>query len=118
MTPKLKTWLVALAAAGGAVVLMGAGGDTIDGKTARELVKKGAVLLDVRTPEEFKGGHLDGALNIPVQVLEARLGELADKKDTDVVIYCHSGRRSATAKRLMEAQGFKKVHDLGPMTAW
>ncbi len=118
MNPKFRKWLMALAVAGGAVMFMGTGGQTIDGKAARDLVKKGAVLLDVRTPEEFRGGHLDGALNIPVQELDKRLGELAGRKDTDVVVYCRSGRRSADAKRLMEAQGFKKVHDLGPMTAW
>lgn len=81
----------------------------------RRMVADGAVLLDVRTSDEFSAGHLDGAVNIPIDDLEARLGELP--RDRDVVVYCRSGRRSAHAATLLGAAGFA-VHDLGPMTAW
>jgi rhodanese-related sulfurtransferase len=110
--------VVGLAAVG--VFLMGAGsGAVITGAQAKELVqKKQALLLDVRTPEEFAGGHVEGALNIPVQVLDAKLASLPAKKDQDVVIYCHSGRRSAMAKDMLEKAGYTKVHDLGAMTNW
>lgn len=81
------------------------------------LVADGAPqLLDVRTREEFAAGHIDGATNIPVQELEERLDELG-AKDAALVVYCRTGRRSAIAKRLLEAAGWTKVHDAGAMTA-
>ncbi|MCS6856434.1 MAG: rhodanese-like domain-containing protein [Sandaracinaceae bacterium] len=82
---------------------------------ARQWVSEGAVLLDVRTPAEYAEGHLPGAINIPVQELEARTNELP--KGSRIVVYCRSGARSARAKSLLEAKGFK-VLDLGPMSAY
>ncbi len=88
----------------------------VDGAQAKQLVKDGAVLLDVRTPGEFASGHIDGAINIPVQELGGRLGELKDKNKT-VVVYCRSGARSASAAATLEAAGYT-TRDLGPMSAW
>lgn len=85
--------------------------------TARELVAGGALLLDVRSPDEFAAAHLPGAMNVPVQVLEDRLAELGHK-ERPVVIYCASGIRSASAARLLKAAGFRDVHDLGGMRRW
>lgn len=105
----------------GAVVFMvgAGGGKTVSGAEARELVtKQGALLLDVRTPEEFSAGHVDGAVNIPVQELEAKLATFPAKKDQAVVVYCHSGRRSATAAALLTKAGYAKVSDLGAMSNW
>ena len=73
----------------------------ISGGEARKLVAEGAMLLDVRSAEEFSGGHIDGAVSIPIQQLSGRLGELGDKSDT-IVVYCQSGSRSAMARRLLE----------------
>lgn len=84
---------------------------------ARELVNAGALLLDVRTPQEFAQGHLDGAVNIPFDELAARLTEIG-AKDRQVVVYCHSGRRSALARQTLSDAGYPYVYDLGPMTAW
>jgi len=58
-----------------------------------QLVADGALLLDVRTPGEFADGHVQGALNVPVQVLESRIAELDPARP--VVVYCRSGNRSA-----------------------
>ncbi len=88
----------------------------IDGAAARSLVDAGAFLLDVRTEGEFAGGHLDGAVNIPVQSLGSRMGELPTSGA--VVIYCASGMRSAQAARVLKAAKRVEVHDLGPMGAW
>lgn len=88
----------------------------VDGAAARSLVDAGAFLLDVRTPGEFAGGHLEGAVNIPVQGLAARLDEVPTTGA--VVIYCASGMRSAKAARLLKAAKRPEVHDLGPMGAW
>lgn len=89
----------------------------INGKQARSLVAQGARLVDVRTPAEFRDGHVDGAVNVPLDQLEARSAEIG-AKDQAVVLYCHSGRRSALAARKLAAQGFTKVYDLGPKSAW
>lgn len=94
----------------------GSGGDTVTGVEARELVANGAQLVDVRTPGEFGAGHIDGALNIPVQELTSRVDELSS--DTPVVVYCRSGARSSSAAGTLRANGFEEVHDLGPMSAW
>lgn len=83
--------------------------------TAREIVARGGTLLDVRTPGEYAGGHLDGAVNIPVDALASRIGELP--ADKPVVVYCRSGRRSAIAAELLTDKGFK-VTDIGTMADW
>ena len=112
-------WPSGQAGALGVVSLLRPSGDTPSASArAHELVADGARLLDVRTPEEFAGGHVDGAVNLPVQDLAAKLATLADKKDKDIVVYCRSGRRSASAKQTLVGAGFKKVHDLGGIGNW
>jgi phage shock protein E len=89
----------------------------IAGSEARQLVANGAMLIDVRSPQEFAGGHIEGAVNIPVQELGGRVDELGEKTG-EIVVYCQSGGRSATAKRLLESRGFANVHDLGGIARW
>lgn len=84
---------------------------------ARELVKGGARLIDVRSPGEFAAGHLDGAVNVPVQELGAKL-EKVGAKDRPVVLYCASGARSAMAARMLKAGGWTSVRNLGAMSRW
>jgi rhodanese-related sulfurtransferase len=83
---------------------------------AKRLVSEGAVLVDVRSPSEFSAGHLQGAKNIPVGDLQRRASELS--KDRDVIVYCASGMRSASALRTLKSLGFQRVHDLGSMSRW
>ncbi|MBX7100576.1 MAG: rhodanese-like domain-containing protein [Myxococcaceae bacterium] len=82
----------------------------------RQLVAQGALLLDVRTPEEFLCGHVEQALNIPVHELPQRLGEVGSTT-RPVVVYCRSGGRSAAAAQLLRRAGYD-VSDIGPMAAW
>ncbi len=89
----------------------------ISGSDAHSLVANGAMLVDVRSAGEFSGGHIDGALNIPIQELSGRMGELGDKSGK-IVVYCQSGARSAMAKRLLESNGFTEVHDMGGIGRW
>jgi len=84
---------------------------------AHQIVESGGRLVDVRTPDEFAAGHIEGAVNIPVQDLPARMDEL-DPKDEPIVVYCRSGARSGSAKRTLESAGYTKVFDLGPMSRW
>jgi rhodanese-related sulfurtransferase len=88
-----------------------------DSTLAHDLVAQGALLLDVRSREEFAAGHLPGSVNIPVDELEGRLHELPPS-DRPVVAYCRSGMRSGRAKSLLERHGFTQVVNLGPMSAW
>lgn len=85
-------------------------------KSAREQVGQGALLLDVRSPLEHASGHIPGSVNIPVQELPQRLGELGPTQ-RPVVVYCRSGARSGHAAQLLRAAGYD-VHDIGPMSAW
>jgi len=116
MTRLLPT-LGALIAVAVALYLVFGRGREIQGADARKLVAAGARLLDVRSPEEYAGGHLPGAVNIPVQELDRRLAE-AGPRDGALIVYCRSGHRSARASELLRRHGFTKVHNLGPMTAW
>ncbi len=90
-------------------------GAHVDGPRARELVSGGATLVDVRTPEEYAAGHVDGALNVPVDEVAARIAEIP--RERPVVVYCHSGRRAARAAETLQQNGYE-VYDLGPMSAW
>ncbi|NUO47381.1 MAG: rhodanese-like domain-containing protein [Polyangiaceae bacterium] len=84
---------------------------------ARRLITGGAKLVDVRSPGEFASGHIDGAVNIPVQEIERRMSELGPK-DTTVILYCQSGARSALAARRLKDAGYASVHNLGAMGRW
>lgn len=100
-------------------LLLSACASTIDGPKARALVRdEQAVLLDVRSPEEFDSKHLDGALNIPVDELEGRLKELEAHKAVPIVVYCRSGMRSAKARKILLASGFSRVENLGSLDNW
>lgn len=76
--------------------------------TLAEKIKAGATILDVRTPEEFKGGAYPNAVNIPLAALQARLNELP--RDKPIVVYCHSGGRSGQAERFLKQSGFDVVN--------
>ena len=79
------------------------------------------VLLDVRNPYELEDkslGHIDGVINIPVQELEKRLGELDEFKDKDIAVICRSGRRSGTATDILVKNGFNAVNVLGGMVQY
>jgi phage shock protein E len=77
------------------------------------------VVLDVRTPEEFAAGHLPGAINIPHTEMAARVAELEGSRDSDIVVYCRTGARSATALGVLGKSGFKRLYHLqGDYTRW
>ena len=84
---------------------------------AHALVAKGARLVDVRSPGEFAGGHIPGAVNIPVDQIDRRAGEIGPK-EAGVVVYCASGMRSASAAGTLRKLGFSAVADLGAMSRW
>ena len=80
---------------------------------ARQLISQGALVLDVRTPDEFADGHVPSATNIAVQEVGARRAEIDQMVGGDrsrpVVVYCASGGRAAKAKAQLEAAGYTHV---------
>lgn len=85
-------------------------GPAADYKT---LISNGAMIVDVRTPAEYKGGHAKGSINIPLDQLSGNLKKI--KKDKPVIVCCASGMRSGSAKKMLEAQGFE-AYNAGPWT--
>lgn len=76
------------------------------GTDYKSLVEEGAVIVDVRTPEEFKTGHIRDSVNIPVNKIAGQAGKL--KKQGKVVITCcHSGARSAMARSVLDRHGIR-----------
>ncbi|MEQ1735429.1 MAG: rhodanese-like domain-containing protein [Rhodoglobus sp.] len=80
-------------------------------------VSSDTIVLDVRTPDEFASGHLEGAINLDVQ--SAEFDGLAAQLplDAEYVVYCRSGNRSAAAIQRLEALGFTSLTDAGGMEA-
>jgi rhodanese-related sulfurtransferase len=79
-----------------------------------ELLRRGAVVVDVRSPSEYASGARPGSLNIPLSELGGRLKELDASKP--VVVCCASGTRSGMAAALLARNGFKEVVNAGPWT--
>lgn len=76
-----------------------------------DLVKQGAVILDVRSPGEYKQGHIKGSINAPLNDLSRHITKL--KKDATIITCCASGMRSASAKSILKSSGFAQVHNGG-----
>ncbi|MGG9964285.1 rhodanese-like domain-containing protein [Ferruginibacter sp. SUN106] len=84
----------------------------------KDMGKQNVILLDVRTTEEFKGtakdkfGRLAGAINIPVQQLEKRMGELNKYKSKEIIVYCSHSHRSPMASYMLMQKGFTRVNNM------
>lgn len=76
-----------------------------------------AILLDVRTQEEYDGGHIPGAVCLPNEDIQADL-PLPFDKDAEILVYCRSGRRSAEAAEKLAAMGYTNVADFGGILDW
>ena len=120
---KLSVWLAPVAVA--AVLLTGCSSDTeaiadVDVAAAAQIVDDGeAVILDVRTPQEFAAGHLPDAINIDVESADFadRVAGLDESAET--LVYCQTGNRSGVATDKMAELGFTEMSDLqGGIEAW
>lgn len=83
--------------------------------TASSLVLKGAILLDVRTPEEYAAGHLDKAINLEYSKVAKEIENLIPDKDQPVIVYCSAAKRSAQALDTLLKLGYTAVYNLGSM---
>ena len=77
----------------------------------------GAVLLDVRTPQEYAEGHIPGSVNAPLQSL-GQDGRIPEEKDTALFVYCQSGARSRRAAGMLENMGYVNVKNIGGIAAY
>ena len=76
-------------------------------------------VLDVRRPDEFAAGHVEGAVNVPVHDLAKHIDQLPDDPDTLIVVYCRSGVRSMFATSALLVLGYDKVYNMpGGFMAW
>lgn len=75
----------------------------------RELIENGAKIVDVRSPSEYRMGHIKGSVNIPLQEINKKHKKL--NKNQTIITCCASGVRSASAKNILESNGFKEVYN-------
>jgi rhodanese-related sulfurtransferase len=80
---------------------------------------KAAIFIDVRTPDEYKEGHIPGAINIPLEQLPDKIAMLPEDKDTLIVSYCKSGWRASLGMMTMRQLGYANVKGFsGSWIAW
>jgi len=77
----------------------------------------GAVLLDVRTAEEYRGGRIPGSKNVSLQTID-KVSSVAENKDTPLFVYCLSGGRSRQAVGALQQMGYTNVKNIGGISAW
>jgi len=77
----------------------------------------GAVLLDVRTPQEYRDGHIPGSKNLPLQTVDS-IVSVAENKDTELYVYCWSGARSLQAAGILQRMGYTNVKNIGGIAAY
>nr|WP_235363882.1 MULTISPECIES: rhodanese-like domain-containing protein [Shewanella] len=99
------------------IVIMGVSapsyGEEKNPKIAWEHIEHGAMIVDVRTPEEFAEGHLANAINIPFEQIAEEFTKRNIDKDQSVVLYCRSGRRSGIAQESLIKLGYSNTYNGG-----
>ncbi len=109
----------AVSAAPSAPAAKPAAPSAVDVAALKEALSAGAVVVDVRTDGEFSGGHVPGALHIPLDQLQTRIAELEPYREAPLYLICASGARSARAVSLLAGQGFTQpINVSGGTRAW
>ena len=104
------------------ILLTGCNNENIVEKISCNDMKKileedNSILIDVRTKEEYEEEHLDNSINIPLDTLEEDITNYEEiNKDTKIIVYCKSGKRSHTATEILKEKEYKKIYDLGAMS--
>ena len=92
---------------------------TITPEQAKQIIDAGgAVILDVRQPDEYATGHIRGAILLPVGEIEAQSATVLPDKNTKILVYCRSGNRSAVAAAALQTLGYTDVSDFGGIIDW
>ncbi|GMQ46228.1 rhodanese-like domain-containing protein [Vibrio sp. 10N] len=95
----------------GFLFVLGSANASDRAKQGWELIEQGAIVIDVRTPQEFNAGHLEQAVNYPLSELDKHIATL--DKSQSIVLYCRSGNRSGQAMAYMQSKGFTALHNAG-----
>ena len=92
----------------------------ISPKEAKAMMDAGTpyTLLDVRTEGEFEGGHIKGAMLIPVDEIASRAEKKLPDKNATILVYCQSGARSARAARALAGMGYANIYNFGGIMSW
>ena len=93
----------------GLLSMLGLGGKS---ESVKEFTDKGAVIIDVRTPEEFQGGYIKGSKNIPLNTISSKINEIK-KLNKPVIACCASGMRSAQATSILKSNGIEVMNGGG-----
>lgn len=88
--------------------------NNIDYENAKMILKndKDCILLDVRSPQEYKEGHLDGSINIPLYNIEDNVKKVIKNVDTPIIVYCQSGGRSKKALEILKKEGYSNLYNI------
>lgn len=91
------------------LIMIGCG----EGDQQERLLSENALVIDVRTAQEFQSGHIQNAVNIPYDVIGSRIQGVTQDKDREIVVYCRSGRRSGIALETLKGMGYQNVRNAG-----
>lgn len=93
--------------------------NAISATDAREKIEDGAILIDVRTLEEYRDYHIEGAVLLTIDdITSTSISKIAEDKETVLIVYCASGNRSARAVKILNDLGYNNVYDLGSINNW
>ena len=93
--------------------------EVITGEEAKIMIDKSiGIIVDVRTPEEFNEGHIENAINLPVDEIEDKALEVLPDQKEIYLLYCRSGNRSAQAAKILESIGYEIIYDFGGINDW
>lgn len=84
-----------------------------------KIINENAILIDVREEDEYNENHINGAINLPLNTIDENTSkELIENKESVIIVYCKSGRRSNEALIMLKELGYKNVYDFGAMDNW
>lgn len=84
----------------------------ITNEKINKYIKQGAIILDVRSPQEYREGHVDGAISIPDYRIKKEISKIIQNKNEIIVLYCSTGHRSRRAQKILEDLGYKNVYNV------
>ncbi len=79
---------------------------------------KEILLVDVRETAEYKRGHIENAVNVPLSILSAKIDDYTKSKDQKIFVYCQSGGRSGMGYSILSKKGYTNLFDLGGIMSW
>jgi len=80
---------------------------------AREMIRKGAIIVDVRTEGEYSNAHIKESVHIPLNELKEKIENITADKEKNILLHCRSGSRSFTAKRMLKRLGYVNAFNIG-----